>query len=103
MPKDYIPNKEEEIFHDDLYAQAWQSDSEDFTTIPSTPFQAEPTVTIPETPEEQITQKIALTPDPGEPLSVPNPDEHPNDATPSVGSDNPENEIPPPPQLPMKK
>ena len=88
--------KEVDVFHDDLYAQAWQSNSEDFTTIPNIPFQAEPTVTIPESPEEQLIQKDTITPDPGEPLLEPNPDEHPNDAILNANSENPENEIPPP-------
>ena len=35
LPKDYIPDKEVDVFHDDLYAQAWQSNTEDFTLIPN--------------------------------------------------------------------
>ena len=90
MRKDYIPHKEVDVFH------AWQSNSEDFATIPNIPFQAEPTVTIPESPEKQLPQKDTLTPDPGEPLPAPNRDEHSNDAVPNAGSDNTEKEIPPP-------
>ena len=96
LPEDHIPDKEIDVFHGYLYAQAWQSNSEDYVTKPNPPFQAEPTVTILETPEEQITQKDALTPNPGEPFLTLNPDEHPNDTTPRVCSDIPKNEIPPP-------
>ena len=52
LPKDYIPDNEVDVFHDGLYAQARQSNSEEFTTVHNTPFQAEPTVTIPDSPEE---------------------------------------------------
>ena len=64
--------------------------------MPNIPFQTEPTIITPETPEKQHTQKDTLTPDPGMPLLAPNPDEYPNDTTPNVGSDNPEYKIPPP-------
>ena len=105
LPKDYIPDEEVDVFHDDLYAQAWQSTSEDFTTVPNPPFQIEPTVTVPESLEEQLTQTDTLPPDPGEPPSAPDPDERRIDTVPSVRSDNPENEKngPPPPPIHLGK
>ena len=67
LPKDYIPDKELDVFHDDLYAQAWQSDSEELAETPSTSFQTEPTIAIPESPKEQLAQKDTLTLDPEAP------------------------------------
>ena len=71
LPKDYIPDKEVDVFHDDLYAQTWQSNSEDFAETPSTSYQKEPTITIPESPEEQLAEKDTLTLDPEAPPQLP--------------------------------
>ena len=96
LPKDYIPDKEVDVFHDDLYAQTWQSNSEDFAETPSTSYQKEPTITILESPEEQLAQKDTLTLDPEAPPSVTDLDEHPEDTIPNFDSNNHEKAIPPP-------
>ena len=92
LPKDYIPDKEGDVFHDDLFAQAWQSNTEDLTPIPNTPSQTEPTVTIPEPSEAQLTRRDTRSPDPEAFHPAPNPDERPNDTAPSVSSDNHDND-----------
>ena len=60
-------------------------------------FRKKPTITIPESLEEQLTQKDTLTLDPEtfDP-SVTNPDEHPEDTISNVDSNNHESAIPPP-------
>ena len=95
MPKDFIPDKEVDVFHDDLYSQEWQSDSEDFAETHSTSFQSELTITIPESPEEQLAQRDTQTLDTEDPPSVSNPDDHPEDTVLNVGGNNHESEIPP--------
>ena len=37
LPKDYTPDKELDVFHDDLYAQAWQSNFDDYTSTTPLP------------------------------------------------------------------
>ena len=96
LPKDYIPDKEVDVFHYDLYAQTWQSDSEDFAETPNTSFQKEPTITIPESREEQLAQKDTPTFDPEAHPSIANPDEHPEVSISNFDSNNHESAIPPP-------
>ena len=96
LPKDYLPDKEVDVFHDDLYAQAWQSNSaiKDFTPMPNPPCQTEPTVTIPEPSEDQLTRRDTRSPDPEECHPASSPDERPNDTLPNVSSDNYGNDTP---------
>ena len=74
LPKDYIPDKEVDVFHDDLYAHAWRSNSEDFIPIPNTPFNTKPTVMTPASPEDQSTRRDTRSPDPEDVYPAPSPD-----------------------------
>ena len=103
LRKDYLPDKEVDVFHDDLYVQAWQSDSKDFTPIPNPPFQTEPTVTMPEPPEDQLTRRDTRSPDSEECHPAPSPDEHLNDTVPSINSDNHEHDAITPAQNSSRK
>ena len=94
LPKEFIPDKEVDVFHDDLYAQAWQSNSEDFTPTPNTPLQKEPTVTFPDPPEDQAITRNTRPPDPEDFHITPNPDEPPNDTLSGASSDNYVNDTP---------
>ena len=53
----------------------------------------EPTVTIPEPPEEQSTRRDTRSPDPEDFHPTPSPDERPNDTAPSVSSKNHDNDV----------
>ena len=103
LPKDYLPDKEVDVLHDDLYAQAWQSYSEYFTPIPNPPSQTEPTVTIPVPPEDQLTRRDIRSPDSEESHPAPSPDERSNDTVPSINSDNHEHDAKTPAQSSPRK
>ena len=95
LPKDYTPDKEVDVFHDDLYAQAWQSNFDEYTST-TPPFQTEPTITIPESHEDLPTQTDNPTNDPGDLPLEPNPNEHPGNATLNADPDATENDTPTP-------
>ena len=95
LPKDYTPDKEVDVFHDNLYAQAWQSNFDEYTST-TPPFQTEPTITIPESHKDLPTQTDNPTNDPGDLPLEPNPNEHPGNATLSADPDATENDTPTP-------
>ena len=93
LPKDYTPDKEVDVFHDDLYTQAWQSNFDDYTST-TPPFQTEPTITIPESPDDLPTQTNTPMTGPSDFPVEPNPDEHPGDAPLNSNPDTDENDTP---------
>ena len=70
---------------------------------PTPPFQTEPTVTMPEPPEDQLTRRDTRSPDSEECHPAPSPDEHLNDTVPSINSDNHEHDATTPAQNSSRK